>query len=231
MLEGLKEKVCKANKMIEENGLGVLSWGNVSERDALTGFIVIKPSGVAFNEMKPDDMVVVDADGKVVEGMLNPSSDTLTHLEIYKKHPEINSICHTHSLFATAWAQGEKPLECFGTSHADHFYGPIRITRSLTKEEVNHDYELNTGIVINETFANEKIMSCPGVFVKNHGPFTFGNDSIDAVNNSIILEFICALAFNTLNINPHKQQIEKYIMDKHYFRKNGPNSYYGQKKK
>lgn len=231
MLEMLKEKVCEANKMIQKNNLGVLSWGNASERDVETGLIVIKPSGVAFSDLKPNDMVVVDINGKVVEGNLNPSSDTPTHLEIYSKHPEIRGICHTHSQHATAWAQGDKSLDCFGTTHADHFYGSIPLTRSLTLDEIKTNYELNTGVVINETFVGKNVLDCPGIFVKNHGPFTFGIDSLDAVTNSLILEFICGLAFETLAINPNKTQIEKHLMEKHFFRKHGPNSYYGQKKK
>ena len=229
MLEKLKEEVYLANKALVDKGLVILTWGNVSARDDETGLVVIKPSGVSYESMKPSDMVVVSLDGKVVEGELNPSSDTLTHLEIYKAHPEIKGICHTHSFYATAYAQSGKPLPCYGTTHADYFYGDVPITRALSKSEVIEGYELNTGKVINEVLKDP--ISCPAVLVYNHGPFTFGKSAMHSVEVAEVLEYICGLAINMKVVNSDQKEIEAYIKDKHYFRKHGPKAYYGQKKK
>lgn len=227
MLEELKAKVCKANLLLKEYNLVLHTWGNVSERDKETGYIVIKPSGVSYENMKPSDMVVVDINGNIIEGDLKPSSDTKTHLEIYKKFNNINGVAHTHSLYATSWAQSGADVIPLGTTHADYFYGSIKCTRALTKEEVNGDYEKNTGLVITEYIDDPKAV--PGILVFNHGPFTWGSDSIDAAKNASYLEYVCNLAYNTININSKVESISKSILDKHYFRKHGPNAYYGQK--
>ena len=231
MLEELKRKVYLANLELKKSGLVILTWGNVSERDLKTGYVVIKPSGVDYDKMSEKDMVVVDIDGNIIEGELNPSSDTPTHLEVYKKHPEVMGICHTHSFFATAWAQSMKPLKCLGTTHADYFYGDVPVTRVLTQQEVEEGYELNTGKVINETIDKDDALATPAVFVANHGPFTFGKSAMHAVENAIVLDYVCGLALNTYSIDKEIGEINKYIEDKHYFRKHGPNAYYGQRKK
>ena len=228
MLEALKQKVFEANLELVKRDLVILTWGNVSERDLDTGYIVIKPSGVDYEKMKVEDMVVVDINGNIIEGKLNPSSDTPTHLEIYRHHPEINGICHTHSFYATAFAQAGKPIKCLGTTHADYFYGDVPVTRALTKEEVEKDYELNTGKVINETVKD--LSSSPAILVFNHGPFTFGKDALSAVEAAQILEYVAGLNLNTMKANPEVEEISQYIKDKHYFRKHGPDAYYGQKK-
>ena len=228
MLEKLKEEVCKANLELVKRGLVILTWGNVSGKDDETGLVVIKPSGVSYDDMKPSDMVVVDLNGKVIEGDLNPSSDTLTHLEIYKVHPEIKGITHTHSFYATAYAQSGKPLPCYGTTHADYFYDDVPITRVLTEQEVNEGYELNTGKVINEVVKHP--LACPAVLVNNHGPFTFGKSPMHSVEVAQVLEYVCGLAINMKVVNPRQEEIADYIKDKHYYRKHGPNAYYGQKK-
>jgi len=229
MLEELKAKVCKANLELRNQNLVILTWGNVSEIDRDTNLVVIKPSGISYDEMKPSDMVVIDLDGNVVEGRFKPSSDTPTHLELYKEHKEIGSVVHTHSFCATAWAQTGRNLDCFGTTHADTFHGPVLVTRDLTKEEIEKDYEKNTGVVINEIIKDKDPFESPGIFVKNHGPFTWGRDSIEAVHNAVVLEYISGLAINTLSISPEKVEICREIQDKHYFRKHGKNAYYGQK--
>lgn len=229
MLDELKKEVLKANLELKKSGLVILTWGNASALDRKTGYMVIKPSGVPYETMTADDMVVVDMNGKVIEGKLNPSSDTPTHIELYKAHPEIGGIVHTHSFHAVAWAQSGRSLPCFGTTHADTFYGPVSCTRALTKEEIETAYEKNTGCVINETIADKDVLACPGILVFNHGPFTWGKTVKDAVYNAIVLENICGMATETLLINPETTEIGRYIMDKHYFRKHGKNAYYGQK--
>lgn len=228
MLEKLKEEVCKANLELVKRGLVILTWGNVSAKDDKTGLVVIKPSGVPYDNMKPSDMVVVNLDGKVVECDLNPSSDTPTHLEIYRAHPEIKGICHTHSFYATAYAQSGKPLPCYGTTHADYFYDDVPITRILTEQEVEEGYELNTGKVINEVLKPDLV--CPAVLVNNHGPFTFGKSAMQSVEVAQVLEYVCGLAINMKVVNHGQKEVEDYIKDKHYFRKHGPDAYYGQKK-
>ena len=228
MLEKLKEEVYKANLELVKRNLVILTWGNVSGRDDETGLVVIKPSGVSYDEMKPSDMVVVNLNGKVVEGNLNPSSDTLTHLEIYKKHPEIKGITHTHSFYATAYAQSGKSLPCYGTTHADYFFDDVPITRVLTEQEVEEGYELNTGKVINEVLKDG--LACPAVLVNNHGPFTFGKSAMQSVEVAQVLEYVCGLAINMKIVNPHQGEVADHIKDKHYYRKHGPDAYYGQKK-
>ncbi|MBR0294326.1 MAG: L-ribulose-5-phosphate 4-epimerase AraD [Bacilli bacterium] len=230
MLEELKRRVYQANLALVKAGLVILTWGNVSEKDDETGYIVIKPSGVLYDKMKESDMVVVDLNGKVIEGNLNPSSDTPTHIEMYKAHPGIKAIVHTHSFHATARSQSGLPLPCYGTTHADSFKGEVPVTRKLTKEEVENDYEKNTGKVINECLTGVKdIYACPGIFVNNHGPFTWGENAFKAVENALILEYICALAMESKAINPHLGEIDKFLEDKHYYRKHGKDKYYGQK--
>lgn len=231
MLENLKIKVCKANIELKKSGTVIFTWGNVSERDKETGLIVIKPSGVAYENLKPDDMVVVDIDGNIIEGKLNPSTDLPTHLELYKYCDRIGGIVHTHSVYATAWAQAGKAIPCYGTTHADYFYGEIPCTRKLTEEEVNSDYEKNTGVVIGETFEGKDYMAQPGVLVKNHGVFSWGKDSEQAVYNAVVLETVAKMAFETERLNKEVQPVDDYLKDKHYLRKHGANAYYGQKNK
>ncbi len=232
MLEELKKKVYNANLQLVKNGLVLYTWGNVSERDFKTGLVVIKPSGVSYEKMTPEDMVVLDLDGNIVEGKLNPSSDTKTHLEIYKMHQEIGGIVHTHSTHAVAFAQAGKEITAYGTTHADYFYGAVPCTRSLTKEELDEDYERNTGVVINETIKekNIDIKSIPAILVKNHGVFAWGLDADEAVYHATVLEEVAKMALLTQLINPKVEPIPQYLLDKHYQRKHGKNAYYGQKK-
>lgn len=228
MLEDLKEKVQKANLLLVEYGLVTLTWGNVSGIDRDKGLVVIKPSGVDYGKMKPEDMVVVDLDGKVVEGKLNPSSDTPTHIELYKAFAGIGGITHTHSEYATTFAQALKEIPCFGTTHADHFDGVVPVTRFLTEEEVNEAYELNTGKVIIERFRNLDPISMPAVLVAGHAPFCWGKDPKDSVKNSLVLERVAKMALNSLALNPNLEGLPDYVLKKHYLRKHGKNAYYGQ---
>lgn len=228
MLEKLKEKVLEANMLLPKYDLVTFTWGNVSEIDRSSGLVVIKPSGVEYGSMCADDMVVVDLDGNVVEGRLRPSSDMPTHLELYKAFKSIGAVVHTHSPKATAWSQAGKDLPCYGTTHADYFYGTVPCTRPLSKSEVGDGYERNTGLVIAETFAGRDAMSCPGVLCRNHGPFTWGLDAFDAVHNAVVLEEISSMAIDTLLVNPDAECAPRYVMDKHYFRKHGKDAYYGQ---
>ncbi|MCD8204601.1 MAG: L-ribulose-5-phosphate 4-epimerase [Coprobacillus sp.] len=230
MLEELKKSVMEANKELGEHGLVTLTWGNCSAFDKDSGYVVIKPSGVPYAELTPKDMVVVDLDGNVIEGVLKPSSDTPTHLYIYKHFPKIKAIVHTHSTFACAWAQAGKDLPVYGTTHADSFHGPVPCTRQLTPEETVNDYELNTGKLIVETFKSRDYVVTPGVLVRNHGPFVWGATLKEAVENAIVLELICHMAVATLTINPEAETLPKHIIDKHYYRKHGVNAYYGQDK-
>lgn len=229
MLENLKEEVLKANLMLPKYNMVTFTWGNVSGIDREKGLIVIKPSGVEYDEMKSEDMVVVNLDGEVVEGELNPSSDTATHIELYKAFPNIGGVVHTHSPYATPFAQAGKALTALGTTHADYFYGDVPCTRALTKEEIECDYEKNTGKVIVETFKNSDADACPAVLVFNHAPFTWGKNPCDAVHNAVVLEEAAKMALRTYKLNPDVERIGQYILDKHYFRKHGENSYYGQK--
>lgn len=231
MLENLKEKVLKANLDLPEHNLVIFTWGNVSGIDRETGLVVIKPSGVPYNKLKASDMVVVDLDGNIVEGDLNPSSDTPTHLVLYRHFKNIGGIVHTHSPWATSWAQAGKSIPALGTTHADYFYGDIPCTRKMTKAEIEGDYETETGNVIVETFQNIEPDHMPGVLVNNHGPFTWGKDPDDAVHNAVVLENIAMMAFNAFVINPGVDRMDQVLLDKHYLRKHGANAYYGQKNK
>ena len=230
MLEQLKKEVYEANMELPRRGLITYTWGNVSGRDAETGYFVIKPSGVDYDKLTPDDMVVVDLTGKVIEGKYRPSSDTPTHIELYKKYPEIGGIVHTHSPEATSWAQAGRSIPLYGTTHADYFYGPIPCARSLTKEEIEGEYERNTGLVIIETFEENGInpVYTPGVLCCNHGPFTWGKDAAEAVHNAVVLEEVAKMATKTEQINPRVTPAPDTIRDKHFFRKHGENAYYGQ---
>ena len=229
MLEKLKKEVLKANLDLVKLGLVTLTWGNVSGIDRSKGLIVIKPSGVDYNKLTIKNMVVVDLKGKVVEGKKRPSSDTPTHIELYKAFPEIGGITHTHSKYATVFSQACKEIPCLGTTHADHFYGTIPVTRFLTEEEVNTDYELNTGKVIIERFENINPLSMPGVLVAGHAPFAFGKSASESVRNGLILERVAGMALSTLQLNPNIKELPDYITEKHYKRKHGPDAYYGQK--
>lgn len=231
MLDYLKKQVLKANLELVKQGLVIYTWGNASGRDPETGYIVIKPSGVAYDHMKADDMVVVDIEGKVLEGCYRPSSDTTTHLEIYKSEPSILGVVHTHSEWATAWAQAGQDIPCYGTTHADYFYGCIPCTRPLTQQEVEIEYEQNTGKVIVETFQRRgyNINEVPGIIVSGHGPFTWGNSALEAVHNAKVLDEISKLAFRTQLIDKNIVSISQFLQDKHYLRKHGSNAYYGQK--
>lgn len=230
MLEALKEKVCAANIALKNYGVVIFTWGNVSARDKETGLVVIKPSGVPYEGMKPEHMVVVDINGNRVEGDLNPSTDLPTHLELYKACPDIGGVVHTHSAHATAWAQAGRGIPFYGTTHADYFYGEIPCTRELTAEEVADAYEKNTGLVIAETFRDKDYMAVPGVLVKNHGVFTWGKDADEAVHNAVVMESVAGMALETELINPQAAPAPDYLKDKHYLRKHGANAYYGQKK-
>jgi len=229
MLQKLKEKVCKANTSLVKNGLVVLTWGNVSGRDEKTGFIVIKPSGVNYKTMKPEDMVVIDPEGKIVEGEHNPSTDYPTHLLLYKEWPAINGIVHTHSTYATSWAQAGKEIPALGTTHADHYYGEVPCTRKLTAPEIDNDYEISTGKVILERFLKMDPLATPSVLINCHGSFSWGLDAEEAVYNAIALEEIARMAFYTVVLGS-KTPVDDYLLSKHYERKHGKNAYYGQKK-
>lgn len=231
MLEKLKEKVCKANIELVKKGIVIYTWGNVSEIDRKSNLVVIKPSGIDYGIMQPDDMVVVDLKtGKVIEGKWKPSSDTPTHLELYKAFLDIGGITHTHSINAVAFAQAGMDIKALGTTHADYFYGDISCTRSLTKEEVISAYEINTGKVIIETIKNKcyDSMNIPGIIVRNHGPFAWGSDALESVHNAVVMETIAEMNIKTLLLNK-ESKMQQYILDKHYNRKHGKNAYYGQK--
>ena len=227
MLESLKERVFKQNISLVKYGLVVLTWGNVSAKDEETGYIVIKPSGVPYDTMKAEDMVVVDLEGNVIEGDLNPSSDLPTHLYLYKKYPSIGGIVHTHSSYSTAFAQSGRDITAYGTTHADAFYGDVPCTRALTADEIRDNYELNTGKVISE-YVNDPD-AIPAVLVKNHGVFTWGKNPEKAVENAVTLEEVAKMAYLTESLNSDTERIEQHLLDKHYFRKHGKNAYYGQK--
>lgn len=232
MLEELKQQVYAANMELPRRGLVTYTWGNVSGIDRKAGLVVIKPSGVAYEELTPDKLVVLDLDGRKVEGGLNPSSDTKTHLELYKAYPQLGGIVHTHSTYAVAFAQARRDLPAFGTTHADYFYGPVPCTRELTPEEIDEDYERNTGRVILETFARRGIdpVHVPAVLCASHGPFTWGKDAAEAVYHAAVLEEVAKMAVLTLTIDPGAQPAPQHVLDKHFMRKHGPNAYYGQKK-
>lgn len=231
MLRNLKSAVCKANLDLVAEGLVVETWGNASGIDRERGLVVIKPSGVPYAGMKPEHMVVVALDsGKVVGGKLNPSSDTATHLELYRAFPSIGGVVHTHSLYATAWAQARRPIPSYGTTQADYWYGDVPCTRLLTPKEIKTEYELNTGRVIVETFEKLNPLEHPAVLVASHGPFTWGKDADAAVRNAVVLEFVARLASETLRINLKTKPMQPVLLDKHFLRKHGPGAYYGQKR-
>ena len=227
MLENLKQKVFEQNLALVKHGLVVLTWGNVSAKDEETGLIVIKPSGVSYDVMKAEDMVVVDLDGKVVEGKLNPSSDLPTHLYLYKKYPTIGGIVHTHSTYATAYAQSGREIIPYGTTHADVFYGNVPITRDMIAEEIESNYEWNTGKIISESITDVDAM--PAMLVKNHGVFTWGKSANKAVEVAVTLEEVAKMALLTEQVNNKTPRISQNLLDKHYYRKHGKNAYYGQK--
>ena len=232
MLEELKEKVYLANMELPKRGLVTYTWGNVSGVDREKGLFVIKPSGVEYDELKPSDMVVMDLQGNKVEGDMNPSSDTKTHLVLYNAFPQVGGIVHTHSPFAVAWAQAGEDLPCYGTTHADYFYGSIPCARHLTQEELDEDYEMNTGITIVETFKERGLdpMAVSAVLCFSHGPFTWGKDPAQAVYHSVVLEECAKMGLFTKMINPNAAPAPQRMQNKHYMRKHGPNAYYGQKK-
>ena len=230
MLEQLKQEVWSANMQLPELGLVLFTWGNVSGIDREKGLVVIKPSGVEYAEMKPEDMVVVDLiSGDVVEGKMRPSSDTPTHLELYRNFVEIGGVVHTHSRWATVWAQTKRSIPAFGTTHADYFYGDVPCTRLLTAKEISGDYELETGRVIVETFAGRDPVECPAVLVASHGPFTWGKNAAEAVYHAAVLEEAAALAYLTDSVKePQVTHMQQALLDKHFLRKHGKNAYYGQ---
>ena len=230
MLEELKIKVCEANRLLPEYGLVTLTWGNVSGIDRKSGLFVIKPSGVEYSALTPEDMVVVDLDCNVIEGKLKPSSDTPTHAELYRAFGDIGGITHTHSSYAAAWAQAGRDIPCYGTTHADCFHGPVPCLRSLTKEEIEGEYEKNTGLVIVSEFIRRGTdpLSVPGCLCKNHGPFTWGKDPLGSVENAAVLEETAKTALLGERINPGIKEIPQELLDKHFLRKHGKNSYYGQ---
>ena len=228
MLEQLKKEVYEANMELKEKGLVIYTWGNVSGIDRENNLVVIKPSGVEYDELSPEDMVVVDFDQNVVEGRYRPSSDTATHIELYKAFDNLGGVVHTHSTWAVTFAQAGMAIPALGTTHADYFYGEIPCTRDLTAAEINMDYEKNTGVVIVETIGDRDAMEVPGIVVKNHGPFAWGTSPANAVYNAVVLDKVAEMAHHTMTLNPHVKPAPQYLMDKHYFRKHGENAYYGQ---
>lgn len=227
MLERLKNDVCRANLELVSNGLVIQTWGNVSGKDFKSGLIVIKPSGVSYESMKPDDMVVIDHDGSLVEGKFKPSTDAATHLFLYNTFESLGGVVHTHSTFATSWAQAGKAIPPFGTTHADHYYGEVPCTRLLTDEEIASDYEINTGKVIVEILASLNPLTVPSVLVNSHGPFCWGKDAEDAVHIAVALEEIARMAFYTVLLG-RSEPVNKTLLDKHFNRKHGKDAYYGQ---
>ena len=231
MLEELKKEVLNANKELQTSNLVVLTWGNVSGRDPKSGLIVIKASGVEYGTMTEEDLVVVDPEGKIVEGDKHPSTDLETHLELYRSFKNVNGIVHTHSEWATSWAQAGRSIPCYGTTHADYIYGEVPCVRNLTKEEIDEAYEKNTGVLIAEYFKNSDYEAVPAVLCKNHGPFTWGKDAHEAVHNAVVLEEVAKMACRCELINPQVKPAPQELQDKHYYRKHGANAYYGQIKK
>jgi L-ribulose-5-phosphate 4-epimerase len=228
MLEQLKKEVYDANMELQEKGMVIYTWGNVSGIDREKELVVIKPSGVDYDKMKPEDMVVVDLKGNVVEGYYKPSSDTATHLILYRAYPAIGGVVHTHSTWAVTFAQAGMDIPALGTTHADYFYGDIPCTRELSKEEIGRDYEVNTGKVIVETIGNKDPMAVPGILVKNHGPFAWGKTPAGSVYNAVVMDKVAEMAYKTMTLNPRVNRVSQYLLDKHYFRKHGANAYYGQ---
>ena len=230
MLEELKKRVYEANMLLPKHGLVTFTWGNVSEIDRETGYFAIKPSGVEYDKLTPDDMVIMDLDGNKIEGRYNPSSDTATHIELYKAFKNIGGIVHTHSPWATGWAQAGRDIPCYGTTHADYIYGSVPCVRNLTKEEIDAGYEKNTGVLIVDYFKDKDYEAVPAVLCKNHGPFTWGKDGHEAVHNAVVLEEVAKMAVHTEAINPDVKPAPQVLQDKHYYRKHGANAYYGQGK-
>ncbi|MCR5625292.1 MAG: L-ribulose-5-phosphate 4-epimerase [Lachnospiraceae bacterium] len=228
MLEELKRQVYEANMMLPKNGLVTFTWGNVSGIDRESNLLVIKPSGVDYNRLSPEYMVVVDLNGEVVDGHLKPSSDTPTHIELYKAFPNIGGIVHTHSTYATSWAQAGRGIPCYGSTQADYIYGPVPCAPCPSKEEIEDNYEKNTGLLIVKEFKDIDYQAVPAVLCKNHGPFTWGKNPFEAVNNAILLEEVAKMAMFTERINPNVMPAPQHLQDKHYSRKHGENAYYGQ---
>ncbi len=230
MLEELKKRVYDANMLLPKYGLVTFTWGNVSEIDRASGLFAIKPSGVDYDKLTPDDMVIMDLDGNKVEGKYKPSSDTPTHLELYKAFSDIGGIVHTHSSYATSWAQAGRSIPCYGTTHADYIYGEVPCVRCLTKEEIDSAYETNTGLLIIDEFKrmNKDVKAVPCVLCKNHGPFAWGKDAHEAVHNAVVLEEVAKMAYRAEMIDPDIKSAPQELQDKHYFRKHGANAYYGQ---
>ncbi|MFZ0320422.1 MAG: L-ribulose-5-phosphate 4-epimerase AraD [Candidatus Sulfotelmatobacter sp.] len=228
MLERLKKEVLEANLELVRQGLVLYTFGNVSGIAREAGLVVIKPSGVPYAEMKPEHMVVADLSGNIAEGKLRPSSDLPTHLVLYNQFAEIGGVAHTHSAYATAWAQARKPIPCFGTTHADYFHGPVPVTSEMIDREITEDYEENTGQAIVQSLQQTNASATPGVLVANHGPFAWGADAAAATHNAVILEAIARMAYFTLGINPAAQPVGNTLHDKHYLRKHGKHAYYGQ---
>ena len=228
MLEALKEKVWRANLDLPKYGLVTFTWGNASEIDRASGMVVIKPSGVDYDTMTADDMVVVDLEGNLVEGRWKPSSDTPTHLVLYRAFPEIGGIVHTHSRHATSWAQAGRDIPAYGTTHGDYFYGAVPCTRKMTPAEIAGEYERQTGNVIVETFDSRNAADIPAVLVNSHGPFTWGKDAANAVHNAVVLEELALMAMQTEALNPEIKPMQQELLDRHYLRKHGKNAYYGQ---
>ena len=229
MHEELRKAVCQANIELKTHNLVIYSWGNVSGIDRSASVVAIKPSGVSYDQLTPDKIVLLDLDGKIVEGDLRPSSDTPTHLELYRNFDAIGGVCHTHSVNASMWAQACREIPCLGTTHADFFYGPVPVTDVMTAEEIKSNYELNTGKVIVRRFADLDPIEIPGVLVANHGPFTWGKTPAATVEAAVVLEQMAAMALGTLLINPNQDKISQVLLDKHYLRKHGKDAYYGQK--
>jgi L-ribulose-5-phosphate 4-epimerase len=232
LLEKLKQEVLEANLALPKHNLVTFTWGNVSGIDREQNLVVIKPSGVPYEELKAEDLVVVDLEGNIIEGDLRPSSDTPTHLALYRAFPSIGGVVHTHSPWATSWAQAGRPIPALGTTHADYYYGEVPCTREMTNEEIERAYELETGNVIIETFEKENLdpAAMPGVLVFNHAPFCWGKNADQAVHNAVVLEEVAKMALHTFQLNPNIQPIQQFLLDKHYLRKHGANAYYGQKK-
>lgn len=231
MLEALKKQVLDANLLLPKYNMVTFTWGNVSGIDREQGLVVIKPSGVPYDELKLEDLVVVDLEGEIVEGNLRPSSDTATHLALYKAFPNLGGVVHTHSPWATSWAQAGRSIPALGTTHADYYYGEIPCTRSLTEAEIKRGYEVETGNVIIEAFETGGIdpIAMPGVLVSGHAPFCWGKDAMQAVHNAVVLEEVAKMALHTYQLNPAVDPIDQFLLDKHYLRKHGANAYYGQK--
>lgn len=228
MLEELKQKVYEANMELQRKGLVIYTWGNVSGIDREKGLVVIKPSGVDYDTMKAEDMVVLDLEGNIIEGKYKPSTDTPTHLVMYNTYPNIGGVVHTHSEWATTFAQAGLSIPAFGTTHADYFYGNIPCTRDLTEDEINGEYEKETGNVIVETIGDKNPLEIPAIVVKNHGPFTWGKDPDNAVYNAVVLDKVAEMAYKTMTLNRSVEGVNQVLLDKHYLRKHGVNAYYGQ---